>query len=187
MLFFSETDASFRGRHIVFGQYLGFIVLILISLIGFFSRFVIPAPWLGLLGLAPIFIGGRKLLHPSSIEEEKTDTSSQVKQDPQPALLSSVLNPRAYSVAAVTVANGGDNLGIYTPLFASSDPPRLVTTIVIFLVLVGVWCFAGYKLTHQSHVARVLSRYGAILVPIVLIALGIHILLENGTLALLHA
>ncbi len=37
------------------------------------------------------------------------------------AILASVLNPQTYKVAAVTVANGGDNIGIYVPLFASSD------------------------------------------------------------------
>lgn len=186
MLFFSEADASFRRRHIVFGQYLGFIVLILISLLGFFSRFVIPAPWLGLLGIAPIVIGVRKLFTRSLIEEEKTDIGAQAKQDLQPSSIGSLLNPRAYSVAAVTVANGGDNLGIYTPLFASSDLPRLVTIIVIFLVLVAVWCFVGYKLTRQPHVATILSRYSNILVPLVLIGLGVYIFIENGTLALLQ-
>jgi len=33
----------------------------------------------------------------------------------------SLLSPQTYKVAAVTFANGGDNIGIYVPLFASSD------------------------------------------------------------------
>ena len=34
MLFFTQTDAAFRRRHIVAGQYLGFAVLVAISLLG---------------------------------------------------------------------------------------------------------------------------------------------------------
>ena len=37
MLFFTQTDAAFRRRHIVAGQYLGFAVLVAISLLGFFG------------------------------------------------------------------------------------------------------------------------------------------------------
>jgi cadmium resistance protein CadD (predicted permease) len=43
----------------------------------------------------------------------------------------------------------------------------------------------GIRLTHQKHVARVLSRYEHIIVPFVLIGLGIYIIIENGTLHLL--
>lgn len=41
------------------------------------------------------------------------------------AVLASVLNPQTYGVAAVTVANGDDNIGIYVPLFASSNLPAI--------------------------------------------------------------
>ncbi|MBW4602040.1 MAG: hypothetical protein KME29_21310 [Calothrix sp. FI2-JRJ7] len=40
-------------------------------------------------------------------------------------LTASLFSPLAYSVAAVTVANGDDNLSIYVLLFASSTPDEL--------------------------------------------------------------
>ena len=180
MLFFS--DASFRRRHIVFGQYLGFLTLILISLSGFLGSFIIPAHWLGLLGLAPIYIGLRKVFHRSSTSDSETEISTDPDQVKPPSLFTSMLSPKSYSVAAVTVANGGDNIGIYIPLFANSDFASLIWIIVTFLTLVAVWCFAGYQLSRQPRVARTLAKYGYVLVPFVLIALGIYILMESGAL-----
>ena len=101
------------------------------------------------------------------------------------AILASVLNPQTYRVAAVTVANGGDNIGIYVPLFASSNLPSLGVILSVFFLLVGVWCYVAYRLTRQPAVAKVLTRYGRALVPFALIGLGIFILLESGTYRLL--
>jgi cadmium resistance protein CadD (predicted permease) len=88
------------------------------------------------------------------------------------------------SVAAVTFANGGDNIGIYTPLFASSDLVRLLIVLVVFYALLGVWCYVGYVVTRHPAVAHVLTRYGHLIVPFILIGLGIYIILDSGTLAL---
>jgi cadmium resistance protein CadD (predicted permease) len=88
-------------------------------------------------------------------------------------------------VAAITFANGGDNIGIYTPLFASMNLQGFVVTVITFLLLVIVWCLIAIWLTRQKHVAQVLSQYGHIIVPIVLIGLGIYIIVENGTLHLI--
>ena len=184
MLFFS--DPSFQRRHIVFGQYLGFLTLLLVSLSGFLGSLVIPAHGLGLLGFAPIFIGLRKLFPPASPSEGEAETSTDPALVKAPSLLSSVLNPKAYSVAAITIANGGDNIGIYIPVFANSDLPGLLVIITTFLVLVAALCLAGYRLSRQPHVARLLSKQGHALVPFVLIALGLYIIIESGILTLLH-
>jgi cadmium resistance protein CadD (predicted permease) len=85
-------------------------------------------------------------------------------------------------VAAVTIANGGDNIGIYVPLFASSNLGRLLVMLGIFLLLIGVWCYATYKLTCQPAIAQILARYGNNLAPFVLIGLGVFIVLESNAL-----
>jgi len=41
----------------VIGQYLGFSVLIVASLPGFFGGVFVPKAWIGFLGLLPILIG----------------------------------------------------------------------------------------------------------------------------------
>jgi cadmium resistance protein CadD (predicted permease) len=102
-----------------------------------------------------------------------------------PSVLGVFLHPKTYSVAAVTFANGGDNIGVYTPLFASLGWPGLILTATVFLLLVAVWCVLALRLARQQHVAQVLSRYGHWMVPVILIGLGLFILIENGTLYML--
>jgi cadmium resistance transport/sequestration family protein len=182
MLFFSQTTPTFRRRHIVLGQYLGFATLVAVSLVGFFSSLLIPQPWIGLLGLAPIIIGVRKFL-------QRADDTPPAMGRPiveAPARTSGLLQQHTFSVAAVTIANGGDNIGIYVPLFASSTSAGVVVILVVFCVLVAVWCYLGYQFTRQPVVAQVLARYGHVLVPLVLIGLGVYIVIESNTLTLLR-
>src|SRR5215469_1349489 len=56
--FFSQTA---RKWHVVVGQYLAFTALILVSLVGFFGGRILPHEWIKLLGIAPIFLGVKKL------------------------------------------------------------------------------------------------------------------------------
>lgn len=171
MLFFSQVNRRLRPRHIVIGQYLGFTALIAISLLGFLGGLFVPRAWIGLLGLAPIVIGAMKLLRRKAEKEEEANGSSA---------------RGVASVAALTFANGGDNIGIYTPLFASSSPARLVVILCAFYLLLGVWCYAGYVIARHPAIERVLVRYGHVVVPFVLIGLGIYILIESGTFGLLR-
>jgi cadmium resistance protein CadD (predicted permease) len=87
------------------------------------------------------------------------------------------------SVAAITIANGSDNVGIYTPLFAHSSTLQLITTITIFLSLVGVWCVVADRLARQAPIAHWLSQKGQTLVPWVLMGLGIYIILDSGAMS----
>ena len=88
--------------------------------------------------------------------------------------------PGALSVAAVTFANGGDNIGVYVPAFTQSSPGGLATYVVVFLVLVAVWCAAGRLLATRPIVARALARRGHLLLPTALIGLGLAILIQGG-------
>lgn len=180
LLFFSQANAVFRKRHIVAGQYLGFGALVLASLPGFFGSLVFPRPWIGLLGVLPIMIGVSRLLNPDDDDDESSE-ADQPGQLPN-ALFSSVVSPQTYSVAAITFANGGDNIGIYVPLFASNSWEELLVILGIFFSLVGVWCYTAYRLTRLPAIAETLTRYAHHLVPFVLIGLGILILLDSHTL-----
>jgi cadmium resistance transport/sequestration family protein len=176
LLFFSQVTTLFRRRHIVMGQYLGFAALILMSLPSFFGSLLLPRPWVGLLGIVPIAIGISRLLNPN--EDDEAEATDPV----QPSFLSHILSPQTYSVAAVTFANGGDNVGIYVPLFASSTWENLLVILTVFFTLVGVWCYAAHQLTRIPAIAQVLTRYGNQLIPFVLVGLGILILVDSHTL-----
>ena len=187
-VFYSQVGGAFRKAHIVAGQYLGFSALVVISLLGFVVGLVVQPQFIGLLGLAPIAIGIRRLLllrrreNPAEAVEKIEKVEAEAAQS---SVLSGLFSRQTFSVAAVTFANGGDNIGIYTPLFASSSAVRVAVLLAVFFVLLGVWCYAGDRLARQPAVARAFSRYGHIFVPFVLIGLGLYIMLESGTFDLL--
>lgn len=176
MLFFSQVTAVFRKRHIIAGQYLGFTLLVLASLPSFFGSLVLPRPYIGMLGLIPIAIGISRLMNTHS----EGDTEDEPKALPN--WLSSFISPQACSVAAITFANGGDNIGIYMPLFASCNWQTLALILTVFFSLVGVWCLVAERLTRVPAIATTLTHYGNYLVPFVLIGLGALILADSHTL-----
>lgn len=188
MLFFSQVDAHFRPRHIVLGQYLGFSLIILASLPGFLGGLILPKQWIGLLGFVPIVIGIHSLLHQPT---EEVQTVSQIenhswfKRLPIVCTLTSLIPPQTYHVSVVTFANGGDNIGIYLPLFTSVNLSSLAVILGVFLLLVGVWCYVAYHLAHHPTIAPLFTQYGKKFVPFVLIGLGLFILLESKSYQLL--
>ncbi|WP_199249985.1 cadmium resistance transporter [[Phormidium] sp. ETS-05] len=180
LLFFSQVNAVFRRRHIVAGQYLGFAALVVASLPGFFGTMIFPRPWIGLLGLIPIAIGLSRLVNPE--EDDDSPEAEPASPTETNGRWSSFLSPQTYSVAAVTFANGGDNIGIYAPLFASTSLESLLVILGTFFSLVGVWCYTAYQLTRLPAIASSLTRYGNYLVPYVCIGLGVVILANSHTL-----
>ncbi len=180
MLFFSQIGSVFRRRHIVLGQYLGFALLVLASLPGFLGNALFPRPWIGLLGIVPIVIGLSQIFA-SDAEVEAENEAATALTSPPPGM-PGWFSPQTASVAAITVANGGDNIGIYMPLFASTDEFGLGVILSVFFGLVGVWCYGAYWLTRVGEVASLLTRYGNALVPFVLIGLGVLILVDSHTL-----
>jgi cadmium resistance protein CadD (predicted permease) len=159
-LFFSQVNACFRRRHIVIGQYLGFSALVVASL----------------LGIVPIIIGINRLLNQEANETENLNTSESSHW------WSNFLSPQTYGVAAVTIANGSDNISIYMPMFATHTWDRLLVILLVFFVLVGVWCYTAYHLTKINAIASAITHYGNSLVPFILIGLGVSILIESQTL-----
>ncbi|MEH2266502.1 cadmium resistance transporter [Nostoc sp.] len=182
LLFFSRINASFRPRHIVAGQFLGFTVLLILSLPGLFGGLVLSKNWIGLLGLLPMSIGISSLVNR---EEDSSLEVVAVTEETEKSTINSFFSPQAYSVAAVTIANGSDNISVYVPLFASSNLESFVVIIGLFFLLLGIWCYAAYKLTNYRVIADVLTRYINNLVPFILIGLGAFIVLESQALSLI--
>lgn len=183
-LLFAQVDGLLRRRHIVIGQYLGFGFLLLVSTLGVVGNYLIPSQWIRLLGLVPIVIGLNSL--GKNEEDNGTEESFSLTLPPrETGIYQSLLSPQTYGVAAITVANGSDNIGIYLPLFANSALSHISIIIGVFLLLVGVWCWAAYQLTQLPAIASLLSRYGLALMPCVLIGLGVFIVKENWLLTFL--
>jgi cadmium resistance transport/sequestration family protein len=178
MLFFAKVSSTFRPRHIVAGQYLGFTGLVVASLPGFFGGRMIPQIWLGWLGLVPIGIG---IYH--MFNKETDENAIQLVTNPSNTSSNRVnlFSAPTFQVAAITFANGGDNIGIYVPLFARSNLASLSAILGVFALGVALWCFIASQLTRQPLIAKTLTNYGHYLVPFVLIGLGIFIFVDSGT------
>lgn len=145
-------------RTVILGQYLGFAAIIGLSLVGFLAAIFVPNSWLRLLGLVPLAIGIQHLIakHPSAV-----NTAAQ--------------RPSTLSVAALTIANCGDSIGVYVPFFAVNRG-RLGTVLIVFAALLPFLCLIGKLLGNHPLVLFSLERYGHYIVPLVFIGLGVYIL-----------
>jgi cadmium resistance protein CadD (predicted permease) len=124
MVFF--LSSTFHASNIVIGQYLGIGSLIAISALGSLIALVVPPHIIGLMGLVPITIGIKELLQIRNNkdrigeEEEEEEVSKKKLLQEQEVKIGIRYHQLSFlAVAAVIISNGGDNIGIYTPLFAS--------------------------------------------------------------------
>src|SRR5690349_5263751 len=67
---FSQTKKSFTKREVFAGQYLGFLVLLFLTILGYLGTLAIPLVWIGLLGLVPFFRGLNELYKRFSSKKE---------------------------------------------------------------------------------------------------------------------
>lgn len=168
MLFFSYP--TYKAPQVIIGQYLGIGVLVSVGIVGSLIALVVPATIVGLMGLLPITIGIKKLIDLRKHEGNEMPKNLQSNR-------SSYL--RFLTVAGVTIANGGDNIGVYVPLFASSSTlAEIITLVAIFLAVTAVWCALAYYLVNHRLIATRLRRVGHIVLPFVLIGLGAYILAD---------
>jgi cadmium resistance protein CadD (predicted permease) len=165
------SDRHLRGRSIVVGQFLGIGTLFIISAVAALAAFVIPSGWTGLLGFFPFVLGLRALVRWWT-EPESTDGST-AQQSEQRA--ESRFHSQALGVTAVTLANGGDNLGVYIPLF-TTDAKAIPVFAAVFAMMTAIWCYLGYVLVSNRLLGDHIRRIGRNALPFVLIALGLHIL-----------
>jgi cadmium resistance protein CadD (predicted permease) len=85
----------------------------------------------------------------------------------------------------VTFSNGGDNIGIYTPLFAKYNGFGEVSIlVVIFMLMTGIWYLVGYYLVNHPSISNRLRKTGHIILPFVLIGLGIYIIVDSFVLGI---
>jgi len=167
------ASPRFRPRDVVIGQFAGIAALIAMSALAWCARLLVPAQVVGLLGLLPVALGIREAVELARAPREPAGGF------PGPAARRSGI----FGVVLVTVANGGDNLAVYVPLFASGTPARVAGLAAIFLVMTGCWLGLAWITVRNPLFGRHLRRWGRRLLPPVLVLLGAWVLFENGTLA----
>ena len=171
------ADPRFPARRIVAGQFLGIAILYAVSVIGSCVSLIVPKAFIGLLGLVPMTMGLRsawELSRPADSNEQPSDREA-------PAERANIA-----AVVAMTVANGGDNIAVYIPLFALRSASDVAVMGIVFAAMTALWLCLAYWLTRHRTIGVPVRRYTRLLMPFVFIALGIFILYQAGTLELLH-
>ena len=170
-LFFSQAAGNRAAvARVVAGQYLGFIAILVASVAGVFGAGLLPPSVIPYSGLVPLALG----LRAGWTAWRRKEGHFSAKPT----------RPGVWQVAGVTFANGGDNIGVYVPVFAVAGAGGMTVFVVVFLAGVAVWCVAGQFFATRPVVANALSRWGHVILPVVLIAIGLLILIDGGAFGL---
>lgn len=178
-VFFADPRA--RVSAIVAGRYVGLAALVVGSAAAALLALAIPAEWVALLGLVPLLLGLRLsavLLRQREAGATADPATASVTSTPRRGFMAETV-----AVAGVTLANGGDNFGVYIPFFATA-PGSIPIYVAVFMLMTAVWCAMGYIIVNNPLLGTSIRRYGHVLLPIVLIALGLYIL--TGALPLVR-
>jgi cadmium resistance protein CadD (predicted permease) len=154
------------ARNVIIGQFLGIVFLVIITATAALLVLVIPLFVIGLMGLIPIGIGIKKLTERRGMTKEINKLKLEY--------LSFI------SVAGITIANGGDDIGVFTPLFAKySTSAEVIILVMLFMILTGIWCLITHYFIKHPFVASRINRLSHIMSPLALIGLGLYIILDS--------
>jgi cadmium resistance protein CadD (predicted permease) len=153
MLWFLKRT-SFRT--VLLGQAAGFTALVLVSVLGYLGTMALAQSSVHWLGLLPIAIGIKQLLSTDQEDDRPADTW--------------------WTVATLTVANGGDSVAVYIPLFSRYNMRNVGLIIFCFYVSLCLWVafarFAAEKLARNERIHRIAHRA----TPFAIILIGVVIL-----------
>ena len=152
------SAGNMRKSYIYIGHFLGIILLSLASRFLASGMSALLGKYIFLLGIIPILLGIKAIF--DKVDDEDSFTGGSLT-----------------SVFLLTLSAGGDNIGIYTPLFAGMNSFDFAVTLVIFGIMSVLWCFMAQRLSSLPFLSNFIKKYKRIIVPVVFIALGIFILM----------
>lgn len=158
-----------RRWQIVAGQYLGFSLLVVVSLLGAVALKGVSENWVGLLGLVPLGLGIRGL---TRIARGR----SAVQDEP-------ILAGSLATVAIVTVANGGDNVSVYVLLFRGLSVAEIAMSIAVFLIMLGLLCVVALVIGERAKLVLGAMGNTQWLTATVFTVIGIAVLVRTGAVA----
>lgn len=157
---------SLLARNVIIGQFLGIVLLVVISSSAALLALAIPAFVVGLMGFIPIIIGIKRLTNLRG----KPETIQAMKKEYLSFL----------SVTAITISNGGDDIGVFTPLFAKYNTVAEVSVLIsIFLIMTGIWCIVTFYFIRHPFVASRINVLSNAVTPFVLIGIGVYIIIDS--------
>jgi cadmium resistance protein CadD (predicted permease) len=178
-VFFADPRMSVSA--IVAGRLIATAALVIASGAAALLALAIPSEWIALLGFVPLLLGLYLLLalirsRGDRDDDDEDEAAAKVAEASRSGFITQTL-----AVTGVSLANDGDNLGVYIPLFAAT-PTAIPTYALVFVVMTLAWCVLGYVVVNNPLIGARIRRYGDVLLPLVLIPLGLIIL--SGALPL---
>ena len=140
------ADKKLTARTVVLGQLLGIGTLVAVSTLVAWLSMALPEGWISLLGFVPLYLGLKQI---KSLWTDADDSAEDDEIQGQEHQMEQGLRSQLLAVAGVTIANGGDNLGVYIPLFANSLA-AIPLFVVVFGLMTLLWCFLGHVLVNNK-------------------------------------
>jgi len=176
LIAFFANSYRFPLTQIVLGQYAGMGALLAIGIAGLLIALVVPNNLIGLIGFLPIGIGVKELLELLK-NSDNNEVVLSAKQPLQSDRFLSAYLP-LLTVAVVTFS-GGEEIGVYTSVFAKyHEVSEIIIIVLAVMVLTGLWCMIAYWLVNHPISASSIKRIGTVALPFILIGLGAYILAE---------
>ena len=174
LIYFAKANTKKEYKDIYIGQYLGSLILIIVSLFLAFVLNYVPEKWiLGLLGLIPIYLGIKVAIY-DDCEGEK-----RAKKELNNKGLSKLVG----TVVLVTIAScGADNIGLFVPYFVTLNSIELLTTLLVFVTLIFILVFTAQNLANIPGIGEVVEKFSRWIMAVIYIALGVFIIIENNTI-----
>ena len=175
------ADPRLARSSVIIGQFVGIGALVLLSTLAALFSVAIPASWIALLGVVPLFLGLYKLKDLQLFSTQEFHDAGEKKLQNQAPIAEGRQPSQILAIATVTIANGGDNLGAYIPLFAKT-PQGILIYALVFALMTTIWCRLAFLIVNHRRWRYPIHRYGHVALPFVLIALGFYILSDAAVL-----
>jgi len=152
VLLLQQNDA--KKQRIITGQYLGFIIILVISLFGSLSKYLISLEYIGLLNLIPLISSLKKLRQKDRYGHATRSYTNFL------------------TVVTLTIGDGTDNISAYIPLLANVSLLYILFIVIFFLLLFAIWCSLAYFLVHL-HIVKGATKPLSRFLPYIIILLTI--------------
>jgi cadmium resistance protein CadD (predicted permease) len=159
------AESTRRSRHIPAGYLAATALVSALAWLGSAALEILPAREIDYLGLIPLGMGlyrGWALFAPHS--------------DP-PA--SPSWHPTFASVFAMTLSQSADNFAVLASLFADTRASLELTAVVTVAACAIAWCSLAFWVGTHRVVAPRLRKVARLLLPVLLIAIGLHLLADT--------
>lgn len=152
-----------RFRRVSYAQAIGVVTLLVIA--GAIGTLLtpIPLPWVGILCLAPWALAVYAWRHRDKVPGE-------------------VFRRGALTTFAMTLALGGDNLAVWTPLLRAAGFFHSVVTVAVFALMELVFIFSAQRVAGHPRVVAWGQTHAPKFLPWLYFGLGVLILIECGSL-----